>query len=276
MIQASLKRHIEALWEPRNPVLHPQAHQRARRYLVDQLRAQGRTVELQRFTTELGLEGVNILAGTERASHLLVAHYDTVDHSPGADDNGSALAVALEVAARLSDVAVLMPDLEERNLLGSRAFARTDQWRTPVALVLESVGYWSEEPRSQHLPPFVEQFFPGQYEQLAAREFRGNFWGLLCQPNLSAAATALKNCLRSDCLSFCLPQDALKLQGGEALSDFGRSDHLAFWENDRPCLMLTDSANFRNPNYHQPSDTIDTLNFKEMAKLVEDLVTWMT
>jgi len=35
--------------------------------------------------------------------------------------------------------------------------------------------------------------------------------------------------------------------------------------------MITDTAFFRNPNYHLPSDTIDTLNFIFMAELVKSL-----
>ena len=49
------------------------------------------------------------------------------------------------------------------------------------------------------------------------------------------------------------------------------SDHASFWDAGLPALMVTDTAFFRNPNYHLPSDTIDTLDFTFMAQLVKSL-----
>lgn len=277
MLTESLRGHIESLSEPRNPTLHIPAHRRARDYLCSVLSERGRSYQLQTFESGSGVEGVNIFSGSAQAPILLVAHYDTVDHSPGADDNGSAVAVALEVAARCPHVAVLLPDLEEQDLLGSRHFVKAgDHWRGACALVLESVGYWSSTPDSQDYPVPLQALFPEQFKELQEQEFRGNFWALLHQTAQTEQANQLRRSLGARCLDFCLPDNALKLQAGTLLSDFGRSDHLAFWEAGLPCLMLTDTANFRNPNYHQPSDTIDTLNFEEMARLVEDIAAWVS
>ena len=49
------------------------------------------------------------------------------------------------------------------------------------------------------------------------------------------------------------------------------SDHASFWDAGLSALMVTDTAFFRNPNYHLPSDTIDTLDFTFMAELVKSL-----
>jgi hypothetical protein len=49
------------------------------------------------------------------------------------------------------------------------------------------------------------------------------------------------------------------------------SDHASFWDAGWPALMVTDTAFFRNPNYHLPSDRIDTLDFDFMAQLVKSL-----
>jgi Zn-dependent M28 family amino/carboxypeptidase len=49
------------------------------------------------------------------------------------------------------------------------------------------------------------------------------------------------------------------------------SDHASFWDAGLPALIVTDTAFFRNPNYHLPSDTIDTLDFDFMAQLVKSL-----
>jgi hypothetical protein len=36
--------------------------------------------------------------------------------------------------------------------------------------------------------------------------------------------------------------------------------------------MLTDTALFRNPNYHRQTDTVETLVFEAMASITENLV----
>jgi aminopeptidase YwaD len=56
---------------------------------------------------------------------------------------------------------------------------------------------------------------------------------------------------------------------GEALPDTRRSDHAAFWDAGFPAVMLTDTANFRNPHYHRPSDTIETLDLDFMAAVAD-------
>ena len=49
------------------------------------------------------------------------------------------------------------------------------------------------------------------------------------------------------------------------------SDHASFWDAGWPALMITDTAFMRNPNYHRPSDRIETLDFDFMTELVKGL-----
>ena len=49
--------------------------------------------------------------------------------------------------------------------------------------------------------------------------------------------------------------------------DSRRSDHDAYWKHGIPAVMLTDTANFRNPHYHQPTDTPETLNYGFMKQV---------
>lgn len=274
-LEQRLRAHVEALSLPRNPYAHLEAHQAARAYLRETLQAQGRAVLEQTFTTRDYGEGANILGyampeGAE-PTHLLVAHYDTVTNSPGADDNGSAVAVALEVAARCPHLEVLLPDLEETGLLGARHFVAEDNRPHLPTLVLESVGYWSDEPGSQKHPAVLPLGFPEVHRKLQEREFRGDFLALLHLQNDTALAEGLERSLCGTSIRLSISGEILGGPAAPALYDFGRSDHLAFWEQQRPCLMLTDSANFRNPNYHQPSDTADTLDYARMAALVGHL-----
>ncbi len=280
-IQERLLRHIESLAEPRNPLKHATAWESTQSYLTDQLREMGREVLFQDFSTELvGADGEqvigrNVLGEAENeASLILVAHYDTVDDSPGADDNLSAVAVALEVARSCPNVHALFPDLEEFGLQGARHFVASGKWSKLPALVLESVGYWTEEAGSQSFPDVFPAAFPDHFRWLEERGFKGDFWALLHLSSDNSLAGSLAEVLASSALSLEVPEALLLRDEGQALRDFGRSDHLAFWERARPCLMLTDSANFRNPNYHLPSDSPETLNLTEMTKLTERLVQW--
>jgi hypothetical protein len=239
-----------------------------------------REVLYQDFSTELTSEngdhviGRNVLGEAPEALLVVVAHYDTVDDSPGADDNLSAMAVALEVARHCPNVHALFPDLEEFGLLGSRHFVSSGKWSKLPALVLESVGYWTEVAGSQSFPEVFPVAFPDHFQWLEEREFKGDFWALLHLSSDRALAGSLAKELGTSALGLEVPEALLLREEGQALRDFGRSDHLAFWERGRPCLMLTDSANFRNPNYHHPSDTPETLNLTEMTRLTERLVRW--
>jgi Zn-dependent M28 family amino/carboxypeptidase len=58
---------------------------------------------------------------------------------------------------------------------------------------------------------------------------------------------------------------------GEKLPDTRRSDHTSFWEQGFPAVMLTDTANFRNPHYHRPTDTLETLNLDFIAAVATGL-----
>lgn len=273
-LERHLRTHLGALSKPRNPYHHVDSHSQARNYLRQELQSQGREVLEQTFATADHGEGTNLIGYHREIPHprfLLVAHYDTVVDSPGADDNGSAVAVALEVAARCPAVEIVLPDLEEVGLLGARHFVEQDSRPNLPALVLESVGYWSDQPGSQSHPAVLPQGFPDAYEQLQEREFRGDFLALLHLSDDSEIAGQLERSLCGTSITLAISPQLLRGPGAAALYDFGRSDHLAFWEAGRPCLMLTDSANFRNPNYHAPSDTVETLDFPRMARLVGHL-----
>lgn len=262
-LEERLKRHLDTISIPRNPKTHKSGRRVVLEYLEAELRSFGRPVELGTFERE-NLKGANLLSlpVDGEPSFLVVAHHDTVDHSPGADDNGSAVAVALELARLCPKVAFLFPDLEEEGLLGARHWVETSRLVGTVALVLESVGYWTETPGTQAYPSLLPHAFPIPFSNLESREFRGNFWTLLYLEKESSLAEALKLHLTQNVIDFELTPDHVS-----HFRDFGRSDHLAFWEASRACLMLTDSANFRNPNYHKPSDTVETLNLDAMSEL---------
>jgi len=195
---------------------------------------------------------------------ILAAHYDTVAGSPGADDNASALAVLLDVARELKGTGFKRPVrfiafcLEEENLRGSRAFVAQLKRTTPHiqgAIVLECVGYARQEEGSQKIPPGLPIVVPTV----------GNFLAVIGNQQSQVLTMAMARVMTS-----YLPVVPLVVPGnGEQLPDTRRSDHTAFWEQGLQAVMLTDTANFRNPHYHQPTDSLETLNFDFMASVAD-------
>lgn len=257
---------MKSLVGERHPHSAPEALARAAAYLAAQFAGFHWTTTRQSFRA-LGKSYVNVLAikapvgraVKERQAPLLIgAHYDTVMASPGADDNASALAVLLEVADQLKSTVLTRPVwlaafcLEEQGLLGSRAFTlHLKQTGQPLygAIVLECVGYISHEAGSQGTPPGVPITVPTV----------GNFLGIIGNDASRDLIAAVERSARS--AAPAMPTLALAVPGrGEALPDVRRSDHAAFWDEGYPAVMLTDTANFRNPHYHLPSDTLDTLD----------------
>jgi Zn-dependent M28 family amino/carboxypeptidase len=200
---------------------------------------------------------------------IIAAHYDTVPGSPGADDNASGLAVMLEVARDLRAGPLNAPVqfigfcLEEHDLLGSRAYAahaRVMQQAIRAAIVLECVGYARSEAGSQQIPPGVPISVPPVGDFLAIVGNSGSrSWVEGIEGEAGRHVPDLKT------VSLVVPGK------GEALPDVRRSDHAAFWDFGYPAVMLTDTANFRNPHYHKSTDTEHTLDFQFMEQVARSV-----
>ncbi len=257
-----------ALAGERHPVSSPAILAQAEQYLIDQFRSLGLIVTGHPFAA-YGRTFRNVIAtlpgtGASAAPLIIAAHYDTVLGSPGADDNASGLAVLLETARGLKhrplvhDVQFIGFCLEEDHLRGSRAYA--EQLRAanqPIQgmIALECVGYASAEPDSQRIPPGVPIPVPTT----------GDFLGVIGNDAAAHLVTVLAQAASG--LVPALKVVPLLVPGrGEQLPDTRRSDHAAFWDQDYPAVMLTDTADFRNPHYHRPTDTIETLDFVFMER----------
>jgi len=211
---------------------------------------------------------VALPAQTEAAPLTLVAaHYDSVPHCPGADDNASALAVMLECARVVAEQDARLPigfvafNAEEDGLLGSTEFVASGlaELGRPVAAthVLEMLGFRSAVGSHQRLPlPFTP-----------ASLRRADYVGLLGN---GSSNRLLDEALRSEAAPD-LRLVTAKTWGPvcRLLPDLGRSDHLPFWHAKLPAVLWTDTANFRNPNYHRKSDVPDTLDYAFMRQVAE-------
>ena len=208
--------------------------------------------------------------GGELPPLLIGAHYDTVSGSPGADDNASGLVVLLEVASRLRAQPLTRPIwlvafcLEEQDRLGSQAFVsrlKTEGRELAGAIILECVGFARSEAGTQQAPPGVPIAVPTQGDFLA---IVGNEASRSLVRQLEQEAQ--RKAVQLKTLSLVVPGR------GEAMPHTRRSDHASFWDAGYPAVMLTDTANFRNPHYHRETDTIETLNLDFISQ-VADTVT---
>ncbi|MGW3985183.1 M28 family peptidase [Streptomyces mirabilis] len=308
---ARLRRHVEILArEPRSRRRAPEAMQRAEAYVEGELRAAGWRVDQRPFDVrwQLGstdrhgnralplklrlyprLTGANIIADlpesgrAERPTVVVGAHLDTVDGSPGADDNASGMAVILEVARLLGQlptppaVTLALFDMEELGLIGSRVAAKdlSKTRRITGMICLESVGVFSAEPGSQRLPPGFALVFRDAATTVRAMEYRGEFTLVVHRRSSDAAADLWRRAaaeaspaLPGITLRDPRPDGPLGVLIGLAVppvNHLGRSDHASFWNRRIPALMLTGTANFRNTHYHRPTDTPETLDYPRLA-----------
>ena len=268
-----INRHLEALVGERHPETSPRALRRAAHYLATQFAKFGWATGGQ-LVSAWGKIYRNVVAiknpdwprqGEELPPLLIGAHYDTVSGSPGADDNASGLVVLLEVASRLRARPLARPIwlvafcLEEQGRLGSQAFAsrlKAERRELAGAIILECVGFARSETGSQQIPPGVPIVVPTQGDFLA---IVGNEASRSLVLQLEQEAQ--RHAARLKPLSLVVPGR------GEAMPHTRRSDHASFWDAGYPAVMLTDTANFRNPHYHRETDTVDTLNLEFLSNV---------
>ena len=271
-----LRGHIEFLAGKlgEHNVFNPKKLQAAADYIEEQWRAQRYTVVRQTYRAGnvdcANLEATRV--GTKQPSEIVLvgAHYDSVDGSPGANDNGSGVAAMLELSRFFADrdsprtirfVAFVNeePPFFETEQMGSRVYARAARARGDdirAMLSLETMGFYSDVPGSQHYPSIFRLFYPD----------RGNFIGFISdfssRPLLNRVVAAFRahSNFPAECVS-----TSRKIVG------ISWSDHASFWREGYPALMVTDTAPFRYPYYHTAQDTPDKVDYKALAHVTEGL-----
>lgn len=260
---ANLKRTVHQLNYPRHFIDNLNNNRKARDYIVNELSSYGLKCQLQGTYDNV----IATTAGQANDPHILLgAHYDTVPTTPGADDNSSAIAVCLEAARVISlhstaKVTVAIFNREEDGLLGSQEFVQslTDRHYIKEAHIFEMVGYFSDLPGSQSKPSSLPIPIPNT----------GDFIAVVSNSRSNKIADKLRSI--SQDLASPLPMISLKTYFGieRLVSDLLRSDHTPFWKANIPAVMWTDTSEFRNPNYHAPTDTPETLDYDLMAEITK-------
>jgi hypothetical protein len=127
--------------------------------------------------------------------------------------------------------------------------------RVAAMISFEMIGFFSDRPGSQGFPfGALKAFYPttGNFIMVAGR-FR------------DARLTArIKRAMRrgSDLAVH-------SINGPRSLPGLDLSDNASYWDRGDPAVMITDSAFYRNPNYHTASDRPETLDYARMARVVE-------
>lgn len=267
---------------------NPAGLRAAENFIAAELSKSGYRVEWQTYHVRVPAAGgqpahdataTNLIAevrGVTSPDQIVVigAHYDSVHnrnvHSPGANDNASGVAAVLALSRMLSGSApactlrlVFFADEEPpyfwTDQMGSLIYARAAKARNDdivAMLSIETIGSFSDAPGSQHYPPLIGMSYPDTANFVA-------FVGMAdAEPLVSRCVTTFRSAGVIAAEGAALPTLVPRV---------GSSDHWSFWKQGYPALMVTDTAPYRYPHYHKPTDTPDKLNYAAMAKVVQGL-----
>ena len=240
--------------------------------------------EVERHAYATGVNVIGVRAGTSKPDERVVvsAHYDSVPNCAGADDNGTGVAGTLEAARVLSrephdrTLVVACWDEEERGLVGSSAYvarAKAAGDSIILALVFEMIGYRTTAPNSQRSDAQLEAVFPDAAAQIAANDRRGDFALVVNDESATSAVTEMQTVAAK--VGLPIVNISLLSPLKRSIDALRRSDHAPFWDADYPALMITDTADFRNPHYHclqQMPDVLADIDFEFAAANVKVVV----
>lgn len=267
--EARLREWVEMISIPRHFGEQREDNEATARWLATQLKDWGYEVKLQGQYN-------NVVALPKKQSKEMVlvgAHYDSVPGTPGADDNGSAVAALLgcaEALARIGpreqQVGFVAFNCEEDDLAGSTDFVEnhlpTADFKVKEAHILEMVGFASYVTGSQKLPTGLPIRIPD----------RADFLGLLADKASGGMMDSILSRARTYLPEFKVLGLEVEPGAERVFPVLARSDHVPFWEQGIPAVMWTDTSEFRNPNYHKATDTPETLDYWFLLQVTRLLV----
>jgi Zn-dependent M28 family amino/carboxypeptidase len=214
----------------------------------------------------------NVIAqfGPESEDRIVVgAHYDAAGPLPGADDNASGVAGLIELARLLSRkqppmrVELVAFTLEEPPYFGTTGMGssvhaeslRKQNTRVRAMFSLEMIGYFSDAPNSQHFPVgILGALYPST----------GNYIAVVGRLSDWSLVRRTKATMRN-----ASPLPVYSINAPTFVPGIDFSDQLNYWHAGYNALMITDTAFYRNRNYHTAEDTEEKLDYKRMAMVVE-------
>ncbi|MCP4213402.1 MAG: M28 family peptidase [bacterium] len=242
-------------------------------YIADQFKTAGGAVEFQTYTADKK-EYRNVIAsfGPSKGERIVVgAHYDVYGDQPGADDNASAVAGLLELGRMLGQlkpklkygVDLVAFTLEEPPYFRSRDMGSAVHAKSlkdkdiavKCMICLEMIGYFTDAPDSQQYPVgLLKLFYPS----------RGNY--------ITVVGNMKSRSLTGDIKASMIRAadiDVRSINAPVSIPGIDFSDHASYWKQGFKAVMVTDTAFYRNNNYHTRKDTIDTLDFDKMSEVVK-------
>lgn len=276
-LAAELRRDVVALCDiGERSTMVPEGLAAGADFIERELAAAGYRVERHTYRVERDdVVSANLIVeipGRTKPGEIVVigAHYDSVTGTVGADDNASGVAALLALARRFARATpertlrfVAFANEEPPHFhtqdMGSWQYAKRchDRGERIKAMVsLETIGYYSDERGSQHHPAPVSAFYPDTGNFIAFASDLGS------HPLNSRCVRAFRARTKFPVETAALP---------EMVTGVGWSDHWSFWQFNWPAIMVSDTAPFRNPHYHEPSDLPPTLDYARFAQVVEGL-----
>ena len=253
----------------------PKALNRAADYITDQWQSMGYDVSVQHFMAhEVECRNLEVTCiGSEEPGKIIIlgAHYDSSRGSPGANDNASGIAALLEVSRIISQIhpkfsirfvafANQAPPLFGTDEMGSWVYAHQARQRGDdirAAVILETLGYYSDAPQSQLAPMPLGLLYPS----------RGNFVAMVSNLRSMGVSRRFASAFRQHSSFPCQ-----QISAPQILSGIATSDQNPFWLNGYKAFVVTDTAQYRYPFYRSAKDTPDKINYDNIAKVSDGIL----
>ena len=265
-----LERHVRMFSETLAPRDHAHLEnlERVATYMTQEMANAGLRPFAQTYTIGARtFRNVRVLIGPSTGERIVIgAHYDAFEALPGADDNASGVAVLLELARALAaaqpklTVELVAYTLEEpphfaTRYMGSAVHAhalKAEGVRVRAMLSLEMLGYYSDATGSQHHPAqILRLLYPS----------RGNFVAVIGRIGGESIVRRTKRAMAG-----ASPLSVYAMIAPRSIPGIDYSDHASYWDEGYPAAMITDTAFFRNDNYHEASDRPETLDYTRMSQ----------
>jgi hypothetical protein len=274
-LQSRLRSHVNLLAAVIGPrhLGKPSTIDATTAYITQQFTGLGDTVTRQTYPVN-NTTASNLIIERPGSTHpdqivIVGAHYDTVPPTPGADDNASAVAMLIEVARlskplasrrtlRFVSFACEEPPHFYTDTMGSQHYAhscRQSQEKIVGMLCLEMVGFFSDQPNSQQIPPAIPR--PHHFLFPKRANFLTSVANFKSTKLLYSFHKGFKRATNLRLFSIALP---------ERINEIRLSDNSSFWDQNYPALMITDTSFLRNPHYHQPTDLPETLDYHRLTQ----------
>jgi hypothetical protein len=277
-MEKELLRHLEYLTgiRPFRNFGNPESLKVASDYIDTEFKNYGLEVQHQKWKYGK-FEYTNVISTyqPEHKKRLIVgAHYDVYANQPGADDNTSGVSGLLYLAKAIAEMQPNLPYgidfisycLEEPPHFGTKnmgSYVHAESLcnnNTEIVgmICLDMIGYFSDEPDSQHYPvPELAKRFPTV----------GNYIAVVGLEKHSAFSTEIHTRMT---LAGGIDVQMINFPSNAGIA--GLSDHRNYWYFGFDAVMINNTAKFRNPNYHEITDTVETLDLTRMAAVVNSVL----